>query len=350
MLWTILAALFGLSGPAPVATHDSADTADTETTDTGDTAMTTTAYPSTAPVHWATDPGTRATLTTTRQDTGWVPGEPLPALAANAVWGSAADWLGYLSTLAPASGVWGVTDLQILDTLGGAVIGSLSESGGDLLVASSAAGADLDLASVDGAVTITALGTSADVTITPAAGGTVNLTRPAATAADGYQYQTAMTVSRDFGPARRAYWQVGAPLTTTVDSDGGHTMDPVGGTGTYRFRTTLDIPDSGTGGTWTLALTAGDLKVRANNAASAVSVRLISLPTVGVGVSETSVTMWDTAGGTYDYDDNLAPSTASVALTPGNRYSIEIEYDYTSTTHTMGVQALDLHLTKTRVE
>lgn len=58
--------------------------------------------PSSVPT-FATDAGTRATLTTTRKATGFLPGEVLPALELNAAIGANNDWVGYLAALSPLS-------------------------------------------------------------------------------------------------------------------------------------------------------------------------------------------------------------------------------------------------------
>ena len=58
--------------------------------------------PSSVPT-FATDSGTRATLTSTRKATGFLPGEVLPALELNAAIGTNNDWVVYLSELSPIS-------------------------------------------------------------------------------------------------------------------------------------------------------------------------------------------------------------------------------------------------------
>ncbi len=60
--------------------------------------------PSSVPT-FATDSGTRATLTSTRKATGFLPGEVLPALELNAAIGTGIDWVVYLSQLSPLSNV-----------------------------------------------------------------------------------------------------------------------------------------------------------------------------------------------------------------------------------------------------
>lgn len=77
--------------------------------------------PTTTLPHFATDTGKRATLTSTRQDTGMNPGEVLGGLDFNAVVGPALDWAGYLAELSPVSNTLG-SDTSTTLTLQGSTV------------------------------------------------------------------------------------------------------------------------------------------------------------------------------------------------------------------------------------
>jgi hypothetical protein len=192
------------------------------------------------------------------------------------------------------------------------------------------------------------------VTITGNAGvaiaagtGVTAIERPEA---DEYRLASPRTEVWDFGPARGGYTQVrGATQVVDIDSNGGFIIDNPSAAAAFTYRRPLDLP-AGVGGSPTYTLAGAAMKVRADDATSSVVVRLVSLAVTGAAASESVTTLLDTAGSTFDYDDNPAASASlPITLTPGNRYAIEVELNYANTSHTLGVQRLDVSLTRDRL-
>lgn len=321
--------------------------------------VTTTAYPSGAPVHYGTDPGVRATLTTDRQDTGRVAGEPLPAAELNRIVGDALDWCGYLSGHFPADDELTIGRINI-DPTAGSNYGDLYGSGSGLTLSTVLAW-DLNLTSIGGAVNVEA--TLGDVSITTGddlllsigddisgtIGGVVSLTVTGGTWSIGDATETAGT--RLYG-ADRDYTVLvdhptivsGADLTPSYTTTEPGPTRTSGGAATKIYETIVDLGDV-TGATIEARFLDAYVTTT-DTGTSDVTIEFIERAFSGTTVTETVIASVSTGANGWAAETD---GPLGATLDTDHQHVIRVTAAYGGAA-TMGWGRISLSLTKDRVE